>query len=282
MKKLLPALFRTLAGSVGRGSGPTRKLIAAALTLGALLLPLLLSDPAPKGPLLPHGVVEVVDGDTIVLPLDGERTRVRYLLMDTPELHHPSRVEEELGPDAKEANRALLASGALRLEFDKERYDKYGRTLAYIWVSREEGEILINEELVRMGLALPMLIAPNGKYAPRVFAAMEEAASKKAGLWGLAEGRVFTAPQVWSETAALAGTFVTVKMTLDKVERKGRRIFLTQGRVSAAAYKDPYTEGLLSLKKGDKIIVKGKVLPSATGCEIPVVSSLQVSKYPDG
>lgn len=282
MKKFLVALLKLWTKKALRGRPSLRGLTAFALTLGALLSTLLIFSQTPKAPPLPHGVIEVVDGDTIILPLDGERTRVRYLLMDTPELHHPSRVQEELGPEAKEANRALLASGALRMEFDKERYDKYGRTLAYLWAFREEGEILINEELVRMGLALPMLIAPNGKYAHRVFAAMEEAISKKAGFWGLADKRAFTAPQVWAEMSGLAGTFVTVEMTLEKVEKRGRRIFLTQGKVSAAAYKDSYTEPLLDLKKGDRIFVKGKVLPSAMGCEIPVASYIQVSKYPDG
>ena len=56
---------------------------------------------------------------------------------------------EPWGPEAAEFTRKFLASGPVRLAFDRERVDQYGRQLAYVWV----GERLLNEELLRAGLA---------------------------------------------------------------------------------------------------------------------------------
>ncbi len=248
------------------------------LSLGSLLL-LLLALLFRESPelLSPASQAAVSDGDTISMEIQGEKETIRYLLMDTPELHHPSRPVEELGKEAREENLRLLGLGPLRLEFDRERRDRYGRLLAYVWVRTPEGEIMINEELVRKGLALPLIIPPNGKYTDRIFSAMAEARKNGAGLWGRAAKRIFTPAQLWNEAPYLAGTFVTVKMRVEKAEKKGRRLFLRQGKVTLSAYRSPETEDLWRLKPGDRISVSGKVLLSYQGCEIPLVSSLQVS-----
>ena len=248
------------------------------LSLGSLLL-LLLALFFRESPelLSPHSPVTVSDGDTISMEIQGEKETIRYLLMDTPELHHPSRPVEELGKEAREENLRLLALGTIRLEFDRERRDRYGRLLAFVWVRTAEGEIMVNEELVRKGLALPLVIPPNGKYSDRIFSVMAEAREKNRGLWGRAAKRIFTPAQLWNEAPYLAGTFVTVKMTVEKAEKKGRRLFLRQGKVTLSAYRSPETETLWKVQPGDRINASGKVLLSYKGCEIPLVSSLQVS-----
>ncbi len=253
-------------------------LIIAALTTALLSFSPLQRGPDLEGPLKEAGI-RVSDGDTITLSVDGTKTTVRYLLIDTPELHHPKKPVEELGDAAAAANRALLASGPIRLEYDRERTDKYGRTLAYVWITLPEGEVMINEELMRRGLALPMIIQPNGKYAGRILEAMEDAAQEGRGLWSLLEKRHFTAAQVWSEAALLAGTFLTVDMTVDKVQKKGRRIIVSEGRFSLVAYRDEYTEGLLALKKGDRITARGQLVLSALGCEMPIASTFQITPF---
>lgn len=261
----------------------TRLLAAAAALVSAAILSMAGLRGGPDvHSLLSAAGIEVHDGDTISVPLNGERTTIRYLLIDTPELHHPRRGKEELALEAAGANRSLISAGPLRLEFDEELRDRYGRLLAYIWVSLPEGELLVNEELVRLGLALPLIIPPNGKHADRIFSAMEDAARNGAGLWNRSENRIFTSSQVWSEATVLAGSFVTVQMTLERVEERGRRIFLSQGKLAVSAYRNPRTEGLLGLKKGDRVTVRGKVLLSPRGCEIPVASVLQVSRSSDG
>ncbi len=76
----------------------------------------------------------------------------------------------------------------------------------------------------------------------------------------------------------LAGSFLTLFMTIEKAELKGRRILLREGRVTVVAYKSPETESLLSLREGDRIRAVGKLLLSYNGCELPVASEIQVSR----
>jgi len=249
-------------------------LLAGLAASAALYAALLTSVPPPR---TVPGFIEVNDGDTITAPVEGERTVIRYLLIDTPELHHPARPEEELAQEAREMNARLASSGHVRIEYDQERIDRYGRLLAYVWVSRPEGDLLINEELVRRGLALPLAIPPNRKYADRIFSAMSEAMNGNAGLWGRAERRIFSAAQVWNEAAVLAGCFITVRMTVEKREERGRRLLLREGKLSLAAYRAPETEDLWTLKEGARVIAVGKLILSRTGCELPIVSSLQVT-----
>src|SRR5690606_2024423 len=73
-------------------------------------------------------VVAVLDGDTIVIS-GGEK--VRYTGLNTPESRHPDKLPEYCGQEAFEANRRLVAGKTVRLEFDEQRRDRYGRLLAY-------------------------------------------------------------------------------------------------------------------------------------------------------
>lgn len=124
-------------------------------------------------------VVDVVDGDTIEVLVDGVEEDVRYIGVDTPEVD-PSIGVECFGSQASEANRRLVAGERVRLVFDAERRDRYGRLLAYVYV----GERFINEELVRRGYATTLTIAPNTDFAGR-FDRLEQAAGNAGrGLWG--------------------------------------------------------------------------------------------------
>ncbi|MDD2453965.1 MAG: hypothetical protein PHS90_08760, partial [Synergistaceae bacterium] len=62
-----------------------------------------------------------------------------------------------------------------------------------------------------------------------------------------------------------------------KREERGRRLLLREGKLSLAAYRAPETEDLWSLKEGDRVLAAGKLILTRTGCELPIVSSLQVS-----
>ena len=126
-----------------------------------------------------EAVVErAVDGDTVVLST-GER--VRYIGVDTPELHHPKKPVEAYAREAKEFNRKLVEGKAVRLEFDVERHDKYGRLLAYVYLP--EGTF-VNAELVRQGYAHTLTIPPNVKYADLFVKYQQEARENNRGLWG--------------------------------------------------------------------------------------------------
>jgi micrococcal nuclease len=129
-----------------------------------------------------YHVRRVIDGDTIMLA-DG--TRVRLIGVDAPETVKPDWPLEPWGPEASEFTRRFLAGGQARLQFEPERLDRFGRYLAYVWV----GDQLLNEELVRAGLARVERKFRYSQAMKRRFErAEEEARIEQRGIWGDASG----------------------------------------------------------------------------------------------
>lgn len=116
-------------------------------------------------------VTRVIDGDTIEVEIDGERERVRYIGMNTPELRDERPEVRELAVAATEANARLVAGRTVRLELDVEKRDRYGRLLAYVWV----GDTMVNEALVLSGHAAPYTFPPNVRHVDRFVAAARQA-----------------------------------------------------------------------------------------------------------
>jgi len=126
-------------------------------------------------------VLHVVDGDTIVVDLDGKRYSVRYIGIDTPETHHPTDGADYWGFEATEANKSMVKEGKkVVLQRDLSETDIYGRLLRYIWVD----DVLVNAELVRMGLACVLFYEPDVLYKHEVMEAETEAKAAKRGLYG--------------------------------------------------------------------------------------------------
>jgi len=126
-------------------------------------------------------VVRVVDGDTVRVRLDrpGETRTVRYIGMDTPETVKPGEPVQCFVKAASNFNRKLVAGKKVRLELGRERFDRYHRLLAYVFV----GRLLVNAELVRRGYARTLTIAPNDDRAA-LFARLARAARQAGlGLW---------------------------------------------------------------------------------------------------
>ncbi len=123
-------------------------------------------------------VQRVIDGDTVVLS-NGER--VRYIGMDTPELYHPRKPVQFYAREAMEFNRRLVEGKRVRLEFDLERRDKYGRLLAYVYLP--DGTF-VNAELVRQGYAQLLTFPPNVKHVDLFRKLQTEAREANRGLWG--------------------------------------------------------------------------------------------------
>ena len=127
----------------------------------------------------PATVVRVVDGDTIVVRKDGQEETVRLLNIDTPETKHPNKAVQCLGPEATQALETILRPGDdVVLRYDLERTDRYGRTLAGVF----EDEMLVNAEIARQGLGVPVVFEPNRRFYPEVLAAWNEAEGEQAGL----------------------------------------------------------------------------------------------------
>jgi micrococcal nuclease len=126
-------------------------------------------------------VIRVVDGDTILVLLDGVRERVRYIGIDTPE----SVAEQPLecyGHRASDENERLVGGRAVTLTTDEEPRDRFGRLLAY--VRREPDDLFVNEALVRGGFATTLEIRPNVRYAGTFRDEERKARAAGRGLWG--------------------------------------------------------------------------------------------------
>ena len=102
-------------------------------------------------------VVHVYDGDTVKLT-DGRR--VRFIGIDTPELGHKEKSDQPFARRARAALQDRLNSNnrILRLQYDKEHQDHYGRLLAHAFLETGEN---IAVPLLQQGLATTLVVPPN-------------------------------------------------------------------------------------------------------------------------
>lgn len=130
-------------------------------------------------------VTHVVDGDTIRVDLDGEEVPVRLLNLDAPEKDGPYTEAECLGEEATAFLADLVPPGTeVKLVEDVEPTDRYGRHLAGVYLD----DVLVNAEVARAGLAVPVLVEPNDRFHDAVVAAHEEARAASRGLHDPANG----------------------------------------------------------------------------------------------
>ncbi len=124
-----------------------------------------------------YTVKTVYDGDTVELE-DGRK--IRFLGINTPEVQHKDKMTEAGGEEAKTWLIDKLQHVKVRLEFDVEKTDKYGRTLAYLFTENKEQ---INLSLVKAGLATISIYPPNLRYVDELVAAQNKAEQEKLGIW---------------------------------------------------------------------------------------------------
>jgi len=135
-------------------------------------------------------VTRVVDGDTIILEKDE---RVRLIGIDTPEVHHSPKLYRDshrsgkdietikrMGKRASKFVRRLLEGKRVRLEFDVEKCDRYGRLLAYVYLA--DGTFA-NAKIIKEGYASPSTYPPNVKHADHFMMLYRKAREERKGLW---------------------------------------------------------------------------------------------------
>jgi micrococcal nuclease len=133
---------------------------------------------------IPATVTRTIDGDTVVVRTSaGRELTIRLLGVDTPETHKPHTPVQCYGPEASDYTHRRLLGQRVALEFDVERHDIYGRTLAYVLL----GGRRFNDELLHLGYARLLVIAPNGAHARTMLSEMLAARNAKRGLWGACE-----------------------------------------------------------------------------------------------
>jgi micrococcal nuclease len=126
-------------------------------------------------------VTRVVDGDTVAVRIDGADERVRYIGVDTPETVKPGTPVQCFGRTASAYNHRLVDGQPVRLRFDAERHDRYGRLLAYVYRARDG--LFVNAALVRGGYATTLTIPPNTAHATQFAALERRARERQRGLW---------------------------------------------------------------------------------------------------
>ena len=141
------------------------------------------------------GIVKrITDGDTIVVILNGADVKVRLIGIDTPESKQNDKALRDSGRSGKDVDtiiaqgkqatafmKSVLKKGdSVSLEFDVVKFDKYRRTLAYVYLS--DGRFL-NDLIISSGYASPLTIAPNVQHKDLFLKSYKTAREKKIGLW---------------------------------------------------------------------------------------------------
>jgi micrococcal nuclease len=121
-------------------------------------------------------VTRVIDGDTLLLS-DGDK--VRLIGVDTPELYHPLKPVQYFAKEASEFTREMVEGKQVRLEYDWQKRDKYGRLLAYVYL--EDGTLL-NAEIIKRGYGFAYTKYPF-RYLDAFRQYQREARENGRGLW---------------------------------------------------------------------------------------------------
>ena len=149
-------------------------------------------------------VTRVVDGDTIVVNLQGQEYKVRLIGVNTPETKHPRKGVEYFGKEASDYTTRELTGKTVYLQKDVSDTDRYGRLLAYVWLTRpatdnptndEIAKYMFNSKLVENGYANASAYAPDVKYQEFFRSREKIARENNYGLWGDGGQKVVETPK---------------------------------------------------------------------------------------
>ena len=174
-KKKTNEMWKTPAGKVSIG------LVLLAVIVYNVFFPEQEPEPSRSG-LIPVELVKTIDGDTIKIKYRGSKEKVRLLMIDAPEMHHPTDGEQPFAREAKLLTKELLNNAEkIEIEFDKgPKRDKYDRLLAYVFAD----DVLVQEELLKKGYAAIRYIYEPNNALENEFKEYEKIAiNKKSGIW---------------------------------------------------------------------------------------------------
>ncbi len=135
---------------------------------------------SPQGPL--YQVLEVVDGDTIAIEIEGRSETLRLIGLDTPETKDPRKPVQCFGREASNRAKELLEGKKVRIAEDptQDTRDKYGRMLVYVW--RADG-LFYNLQMIKDGYAHEYTYQVPHQYQRQFKAAEAEAREAGRGFW---------------------------------------------------------------------------------------------------
>ena len=144
----------------------------------------------PPLPANTYPVLKVIDGDTISIMKDGKAVTLRLIGLDTPETVDPRKPVQCFGKAASDKAKELLAGTNVRLEFDASQglLDKYGRTLAYVFLTDPSTPLgasgtLFNQYMIGEGYGHEYTYNLPYKYQKEFKEAESSAREEKKGLW---------------------------------------------------------------------------------------------------
>ena len=130
-----------------------------------------------------YKVSKISDGDTFYVKTENsEKFKIRLIGIDAPESYNVGKKfrKEYFGKEAKVFATNLLKNKKVKLTFDVQKTDRYGRILAYAYL---ENGVFLNQYLVENGFAVVATFPPNIKFVEVFTKAEKSARNKKLGLW---------------------------------------------------------------------------------------------------
>lgn len=199
-------------------------------------------------------VATVSDGDTVRLV---DQRRVRLLAIGTPEIDREQQQRSEpLGLEAKKRLQWLLPKKSpVTLRHDKEKYDRYGRSLAQV-ISADGRDVAA--ELLRDGLAY-VYIFPGNDALHECYRRIEQfARQQRKGLWALS---AFQNRPVRDIPAGETG-YQLFNGRVSHLAKRGQRLTLTlDDRVTVKIHdldSDAYRSFRLP-RVGESVTVRGRL-----------------------
>lgn len=158
-------------------------------------------------------VQKVSDGDTVHTS-DGER--IRLLGIDTAEMGYRDNngnYIEQAAPKAVAAKKyleELVLNQECTLEFDQDKKDRYGRTLAFLY--RKRDKLFVNKDILSQGLAVISFYPPNLKHYDTFVKSSKQAKLDKKAIWSLPLVAAAKAAKHINETRTVKGRIKSVYM----------------------------------------------------------------------
>lgn len=148
------------------------------------------------GDLVESRVREVIAGDTYKLEYQGAIVPAKLIGVNLPRDKKKKTAAPDYVYNPELAGRAkvfaiqkLITGQRVYLEFDREKRDRDGYLLVYLWLDKEATE-MVNEILLREGYGRVKIIYPNVRYERRLTEASQEAEKMGRGIWETTERAV--------------------------------------------------------------------------------------------
>ena len=204
----------------------TKDAVIGALALSLMSMPLASAcDGLRDG--LKGTVREIVDGDTVLLDTG---LVVRLIGIQAPKLAlgREGLSDWPKGAESKAALAALVLDKPVLLRFGGEEKDRYGRSLAQLYVSGD-AEIWVQQKMLEAGMARVYSFPDNRACLPELFAAEGKARAAKLGIWTDPYYRVRRAERP-ADLLPLDGRYELIEGRVLKAEKTGGRLYLNFGR----------------------------------------------------